>query len=225
VWVQRRVIRVLLEQARMPTENELPEELKPMARRQAITLSDAHWQSDVDRLIATLRQIDAEMAASTLVSPVQRAAKQAVELGKRVGGEARKWMRRLMRLGLGLLALMALLTVWLVRSCNSETPEVAGLWRGDDGAPFEFKRADHDGERAYMVEAVLPDMTRLECNATPSYFGSLTMECQLLKAGATDDRWRCETLSILGSPPEIAGDCKTLRDGRAIALKLRRACK
>src|SRR5262245_52101696 len=149
----------------------------------------------------------------------------AYELGKRVGREARKWMRRLMMLGLGLLALMALLTRWLVRSCKSETPEVVGLWRGDDGAPFEFKRADHDGERAYTVEAVLPDMTRLECNATPSYFGSLTMECQLLKAGVTDDRWRCEGLSILGSPPQIAGNCSALRNGQVIALKLRRAGK
>jgi len=41
----------------------------------------------------------------------------------------------------------------------------------------------------------------------------------------TDDRWRCETLSTLGLPPQIAGNCNALRNGLTIALNLRRAGK
>lgn len=47
-----RVIPVLLGGARMPAEAELPEPLKPLARRNALSLSDANWNADVARLVA-----------------------------------------------------------------------------------------------------------------------------------------------------------------------------
>lgn len=45
-----RVLPVLLPDTRMPTEAELPEPLKPLARRHALSLGYTHWQADVDRL-------------------------------------------------------------------------------------------------------------------------------------------------------------------------------
>jgi hypothetical protein len=220
-----RVIPVLLEQAQMPAETDLPDELKPLLRRQALLLSDGRWQSDVDHLIVTLRQFDAAEIASHPVSPVKKAADQAAEISKRVGAEAGKWARRLLLLGLGAMVLVTVLMLLLIRSCNSETPEVAGLWHSDTGAPFEFTRADQKGERAYTVQAVQRDLSRLNCTATPSFFGSLTMQCQVLKASVIDDRWTCDTLTVLESPLRISGSCKSQRDGRLTTLVLNRVDK
>jgi hypothetical protein len=44
------VMPVLVEGASMPTAEELPENLKPLARVQAIELSDSRWDYDVERL-------------------------------------------------------------------------------------------------------------------------------------------------------------------------------
>lgn len=46
-----RVLPVLLPGAEMPSESELPVTLKPLARRQALSLSDTHWQADIQRLV------------------------------------------------------------------------------------------------------------------------------------------------------------------------------
>jgi hypothetical protein len=44
------VMPVLVQGALMPTADELPEDLKALARRQAIELSDSRWETDVARL-------------------------------------------------------------------------------------------------------------------------------------------------------------------------------
>jgi len=51
-----RVIPVLVEGAEMPGSETLPEELKPLARRNAIELTDKRWEFDVSTLIDTLRK-------------------------------------------------------------------------------------------------------------------------------------------------------------------------
>jgi len=51
-----RVIPVLVEGAEMPTTAELPDDLEPLARRNAIELSDKRWDFDVSRLVETLRK-------------------------------------------------------------------------------------------------------------------------------------------------------------------------
>ena len=50
-----RVIPALIQDTRMPRAEELPEALKPLTRRHALDLSDAHFHRDVDGLIETLR--------------------------------------------------------------------------------------------------------------------------------------------------------------------------
>ena len=45
-----RVVPVLLPGAEMPIEADLPAPLKPLARRNALSLSDAHWEADIGRL-------------------------------------------------------------------------------------------------------------------------------------------------------------------------------
>jgi ankyrin repeat protein len=49
-----RVVPVLVEDARMPAVTDLPEPLAPLARRQAIELTDAAFHEDVQRLIHAL---------------------------------------------------------------------------------------------------------------------------------------------------------------------------
>ena len=49
-----RIVPVLLPGASMPAEDELPEALKPLARRNAMTLNDTHWDADIQRLVAAI---------------------------------------------------------------------------------------------------------------------------------------------------------------------------
>jgi len=52
-----RVIPVLVDGARMPTERELPDALKPLARRQGMEISHASFAADTQQLIAVLRRL------------------------------------------------------------------------------------------------------------------------------------------------------------------------
>jgi TIR domain len=51
------VIPVLVEGATMPSEQKLPSDIAPFARRNALELSDTRWDYDVDRLQQTLDQV------------------------------------------------------------------------------------------------------------------------------------------------------------------------
>lgn len=52
-----RVIPVLVQNAEMPGEEALPEELKLLARRNAIEINDSHWDSDLSQLVDTLERV------------------------------------------------------------------------------------------------------------------------------------------------------------------------
>jgi hypothetical protein len=51
------VVPVLVDRAELPAADDLPEPLRPLATRQAVTLRDATWHQDVDALI---RRLDGE---------------------------------------------------------------------------------------------------------------------------------------------------------------------
>ena len=55
-----RVIPVLVEDAAMPQAEELPESLRKLARRQGIAIDHARFNSDVERLIRVLSEIEEE---------------------------------------------------------------------------------------------------------------------------------------------------------------------
>jgi hypothetical protein len=50
------VIPLLVDDATMPREQDLPDDLKPLARRHALEISDERWEFDVGRLIETLEE-------------------------------------------------------------------------------------------------------------------------------------------------------------------------
>jgi hypothetical protein len=51
------VIPALVDKAQMPKSDQLPEEMRPLARRNALELSDGRWRYDVGRLNDTLEQL------------------------------------------------------------------------------------------------------------------------------------------------------------------------
>jgi hypothetical protein len=59
-----RVIPVLVEGALPPADADLPEDLKPLARRQAHTLSDERWDYDVQQLANALETVGVSGAAN-----------------------------------------------------------------------------------------------------------------------------------------------------------------
>ena len=54
-----RVVPVLIQGGRMPRPDDLPEELRPLTRRNSFELSDARFRFDADRLIDILIEMDA----------------------------------------------------------------------------------------------------------------------------------------------------------------------
>jgi hypothetical protein len=54
---QTRVIPVLLEGAELPRETDLPEDIRPLVRRQAFELADGRWHGDIQRLISALAKV------------------------------------------------------------------------------------------------------------------------------------------------------------------------
>lgn len=54
------VIPILLDGARMPTTEQLPDDLKPLARRNALDVRHASFHADVDKLIRSLRSLSSK---------------------------------------------------------------------------------------------------------------------------------------------------------------------
>ena len=73
-----RVIPILVEGTRMPRESELPDSLKPLARRQAAEVRHAHFGKDAEALVARMREaIAADSAAKVrLEAEAQRKAEE-----------------------------------------------------------------------------------------------------------------------------------------------------
>lgn len=67
------VMPVLVGGAQMPRGQDVPEPLRPLLRRQAFSLSDAGWKSDVARLVDTIRPLVQSTDRRLIGSPVRMA--------------------------------------------------------------------------------------------------------------------------------------------------------
>ena len=114
------VIPVLLGGASMPEAGDLPRELEPLARRNALELSDTRWNYDLERLIETLT------AHAGLVPTEKLPA---------AGSRPTRTLRRFALPGMALVAAMAVLTyLWLGPPRPATTFEVFSI---DRPAPDE----------------------------------------------------------------------------------------
>ena len=100
------VLPVLVEGGRMPAANELPSDLRQLARLQALELSDTRWEYDVERLANAVRRI-------TGSGPVQ---------GRR---------RNLMLAGAGIIIAAAAVAGYMVLN---RPASIAGRWDLPDGS-------------------------------------------------------------------------------------------
>ncbi len=76
------LIPLLLGGARMPKANELPEEIRDLAFRQALVLSDSHWDYDVSQLIDRIHALIERRPGSSF-EEVARAFRSALATSRR----------------------------------------------------------------------------------------------------------------------------------------------
>ncbi len=107
-----RVVPVLVQDAAMPGEGDLPDDLKLLARRNAIEINDTHWDSDLAQLVETLERV---LEGSGAVTP-ERA-------GTGTAPSARK--NRL---------------TWLISSITAIVLALAGLFTGVESLRNSFVR-------------------------------------------------------------------------------------
>jgi tetratricopeptide (TPR) repeat protein len=102
-----RIIPVLIGGAQMPAASELPPPLAPLARRNAVEVSDVRFNQDVDRLVAVIERV--HTPASKGPTPVPKAATRA-----------RRWV------GIGVAATLTLaFALWTVWQTYVKPPPVA----------------------------------------------------------------------------------------------------
>ncbi len=97
-----RVIPVLVGEATMPRADDLPDALKPLARRQAHELSDTRWDFDMQQLIATLEKAGIRRRRSLEAPPpllTRGWFKWALGIGGALAVAAAAWFLRPIILG------------------------------------------------------------------------------------------------------------------------------
>lgn len=93
-----RVIPVLVDGARMPKESELPDSLKPLARRQAAEVRHSHFGRDAETLVASMREaVPALLDMSDVMS---------VHESNRASVAPRRWRKKLAAGAAGALVLV-----------------------------------------------------------------------------------------------------------------------
>ncbi len=112
------VLPVLVGGARMPAEADLPDELKPLARRQALELTDARWDYDLGRLADSIRD--------------------AVDGSARRGAGKRK--RRFVLAAAAAVLVAAAGSAWHL----SRLPDLGGMWDMPNGSYWIVEQAGRE---------------------------------------------------------------------------------
>ena len=121
------VVPVLVQGARVPPADELPDNLKELAFRNAVELTHARWESDVQLLIKALRPfVQVTSAVPGVSPPVPAAARRRATMPVAIGVAS------------AVLLAAAIEYTWYRNSPNQEqgaplalsTPPVPGTWRG-----------------------------------------------------------------------------------------------
>lgn len=163
-----RTIPVLVRGARMPGAAALPESLRPLARLQAIELSDNRWESDVRALIAALGPAAPDAKGALLQAEPEDGAQGRAAASAR----QRKWnMARLASAVVGVVVVASVLWFWREsKSTKVETPSsVAAAVDGERDARRRNAELPQPSSGAGMLPAsparsvalALPDTTEV----------------------------------------------------------------
>lgn len=130
-----RVIPVLVEGAEMPGSDALPDELKPLARRNAIELTDRRWEFDVSTLIDTLRKALGVEPSPKPNPPTPTPAPPSPPAPPPATGKWKKWAW-----GIGILAVVG--AIYNGEEGGSYVPPPAdmmiGLWQDAQGGKYQI---------------------------------------------------------------------------------------
>ena len=138
-----RVIPVLLDGAPMPREDELPESLRPLSRRQAVPLDNTRFSSDVQQLVAAVYAALGESAPSPMAA----------------GG---RWKRMLLLAAGGGLAAGLAVGVGYFFGPGDERADINGQWRAD---------VTYDWPGSHYVEYFVFEGETGELQGTASFLG------------------------------------------------------
>jgi hypothetical protein len=127
-----RVIPVLLDGTPMPREDELPESLRPLARRQAVALDHARYAADLARLRAALQAALGEPAPSPTAA-------------------SGRWKRMLLLTAAGGLAAGLAVGVGHFFRPGEDQSRISGEWRAD--VTYDWPGAHHVERFLFSVEA------------------------------------------------------------------------
>jgi hypothetical protein len=80
-----RVVPVLVENADMPTQDDLPDEIKPLTRLNAVAMRDSRWDADIDALVRSVERLITPRAGGDTV------ARDPTRPGASTGRRKRLW--------------------------------------------------------------------------------------------------------------------------------------
>lgn len=207
-----RVIPVLVDHAAMPSAEVLPEDLKPLARRQALEISHAQWHGTTAELIAALERVLEQPAEVPAERPgiegtgpgdgVERHGKSPLA-GSGDGGTRRTHARTatVLAVGAAAVATAAGSGWWLSRPSDDATPSAA------DAAPAQ----------PVVAAAAAPSATPAPAPAPPAAYaaGTRTPAARVADAEAPDATpgTPAKAAKAKESPPEARA--APARNGRA----------
>src|SRR5262249_35587081 len=74
---RKHVIPILVGRARMPREDMLPEEIRPLARRNALELRHEHFKADCGPLLVRLKELSAERPPPAVSQSASQSARRS----------------------------------------------------------------------------------------------------------------------------------------------------
>ena len=173
-----RVIPLLLDGAAMPGEAQLPEPLRPLARRNALELDNSRFADDMARLISTLRDVLNSASGTTAPQPNRRVTMRAAMTGVLLIGTA------------------VFAGVWFARGGAVGTqarPDVNGAWQADvtyDWANAKYaERFEFAGEGAALhgsASFLGAPRGLLEGRLEPDAIGFVTRTREIGAGGSAD---------------------------------------
>lgn len=116
-----RVIPILVGGARMPRKQDLPEELAPLSRRNALEISESRFHADVDRLIDAIEKPHGSARTETAAQSELRPADE-----QRDRGTSANYLRTIV-VSLLVIAVIATGVTWLVLARGARDAHATGI--------------------------------------------------------------------------------------------------